>query len=172
MNDTGKSAYNTQPAGLEKILDETFRQKAPFQLPDGLTKWLGSNVWWLALVGAALSALGVLSSLSALNQVSVTNVYLETYSLVNTDSLKNALYLSIVTSAISAVLLFMASPKLKQHQKAGWNLLYYNFLINIVVSVVGRVLFPDGSLVASLVGMIIGFVIGAYILFQVRPRFS
>ncbi len=171
MVDSNHGVYNTQPAGLEKVLDETFRQKAPFQLPDGFTKWVADNSWWLVLVSAVLSLLGVVASLNMMNQLAVTSTYLDMYGLGSTDQTKNILYVSMLSGIVSAVLLFMASPKLKLHQKAGWNLLYYNFLIGVVLSLISYVVFSTSTIVASLLGLVVGFVIGAYLLFQLRPRF-
>lgn len=171
----GNPAYNTQPAGLEQKLDEVFHKKAPFQFPAGLTNWLADNSWWLVLVGAVLSVLGILSTLSTMNYVNQAGLYLDSVAYPGTGSFqqsKNLLYVSMLSSAISAVLLFMASSKLKAHQKAGWNLMYYSFLINAVLSLVGSLVFSPGSFVYSLIGFAIGFVIGAYILFQLRAKFA
>lgn len=166
--------YDTQPAGLEKTLDGVFHLKAPFQLPANVTKWLADNSWWIVLVGAALSVLGIFSLLSAVNTVNQVGVLYDAYGLGDAYGARstNALYISMLGSAISAVLLFMASSKLKGHQKAGWNLLYYNFLINAVVSLVGFALSSPVTLLGSLIGFVIGFGIGAYILFQLRGHFT
>jgi mannitol-specific phosphotransferase system IIBC component len=168
-------AYNTQPAGLEKKLDEVFYKKAPFQLPAGLTKWLADNSWWIVLVGAVLSLFAIYSTYTSMTYVAQTSdllgAYGYGYDTVLTQS-KNMLYVSMLSSAIGAVLLFMASSKLKVHEKAGWNLLYYNFLLNLAVTVVGTLVFAPASFLVSVIGFAIGFVIGAYILFQLRPRFA
>ena len=170
------AAYDTQPAGFEKKLDELFHKKAPFQLPVGLTKWLADNSWWLVLVGAALSVLGILSTYGTMSRLDQAGVYLDSYAYMGMsesfNQSKNMLYVSMVSSAISAVLLFMASPKLKAHQKSGWNLMYYNFLLNAAFSLVGSLLFTPSTFVFSLIGFAIGFTIGAYILFQLRSYFA
>lgn len=168
------SSYDTQPAGFEKTLDEVFNKKAPFNLPAELTKWIADNSWWIVLVGAVLSALGILAALNTLN--SLNNNF---YSLLNTydvngsiSASKNSLYLSMLVSAVSAVLMFMAYPKLKAHKKSGWNLLYYNFLLGLILSIVSSVLFAGNNLVTSVLTLAVGFVIGAFILFQVRGYFT
>lgn len=170
------AAYNTQPAGLEKKLDEVFHKKAPFQLPAGLTKWLADNSWWLVLVGAVLSVMGIFSTYSTMNYIDQTGVYLDSYAYPGAGQAlgqsKNMLYVSMLTSAVAAVLLFMASSKLKTHQKAGWNLMYYNFLISAALSLVSSLLFTPATFVFSLIGFAIGFTIGAYILFQLRGYFT
>ncbi len=172
MVDTNHGVYNTQPAGLEKVLDETFRQKAPFHLPEGFIKWVANNSWWLVLVSAVISLLSVVTSLNTINQLAVTSTYLDAYGLGTSEQAKNLLYVSMLSSVVSAVLMFMASPKLKMHLKAGWNLLYYNFLISLVLGLISYIVFSTSTLIASLIGLGIGFVIGAYLLFQLRTRFT
>lgn len=166
--------YDTQPAGLEKTLDGVFHLKAPFQLPANVTKWLADNAWWIVLVGAVLSVLSIFSMYSLLNTVNQADAWLDAYGVNDSYMAQstNSIYLSMAASAVSAVLLFMASSKLKVHQKAGWNLLYYNFLINAFVSLISFALVSPSSLVGSLIGFVIGFAIGAYILFQLRGHFS
>jgi hypothetical protein len=170
------AAYNTQPAGLEKKLDEIFYKKAPFQLPVGLTKWLADNSWWLVLVGAVLSVLGILSAYGTMNRIDQAGLYLDSYSYMGMSDTfnqsKNMLYVSMLSSAVSAVLLFMASSKLKAHLKSGWNLMYYSFLLNAAISLIGSLLFTPSTFVFSLIGFAIGFTIGAYILFQLRHYFA
>lgn len=173
-NETHKNApYNTQPAGLEKALDGVFFQKSPIQIPPNITKWLADNSWWIVLVGAAASVFGIFSLLSLVNTANNIDALYNTYGLGDTYARStSSLYVSMLASAVSAVLLFMASSKLKMHQKAGWNLLYYNFLINAVISLLSFALSSPALLVGSLIGFAIGFVIGAYILFQLRGHFS
>jgi hypothetical protein len=165
--------YDTQPAGLEKALDGVFFKKSPMQLPPNVTKWLADNSWWIVLVGAVASVLSIFSLLSLVNTANNIDALYNTYGLGDTYARStNSLYVSMIASAVSAVLLFMASSKLKAHQKAGWNLVYYNFLINAVISLVSFALSSPGLLAGSLIGFAIGFVIGAYLLFQLRGHFS
>lgn len=170
----GGAPYDTQPGGLEKWLDETFHLKAPFQLPVGVSSWIANNSWWLVLVGAVLSVLGVLSAYNTINYVNDTTQMLGAYgaSTALVGQSVNMLYVSMASSAIAAVLLFMAYPKLKAHQKAGWNLVYYNYLLNAGLSLVASALFATATIVFSLIGFVIGFAIGAFILFQIRGYFT
>lgn len=167
--EAGKPPYNTQPAGLEQWLDTTFNTKAPFQLPYGLRVWLADNAWWLVLVGAGLSLIGVLQAYFAMN---ATENFVATYGMRDMVTVsRSSVYVSVLISVLSAVLLFMASSKLKLHEKDGWNLLYYNFLLASALSLLSGVLFNPFGL-AVLVWFVIGFAIGAFVLFQIRRYFS
>lgn len=168
----GNPPYDTQPAGWEQWFDTTFNKKAPFQFPDNIKDWLANNSWWLVLVGAGLSVLGILGAYSSLNMADKMITSYGLRSEVGMAVNANAVYLSILASIVSAVLLFMASSKLKLHQKAGWNLLYYNFLLGLAVSLVTMVLYASYDLVGRVLGFVIGMAIGAFILFQIRSRFS
>lgn len=165
--------YDTQPAGLEKALNDVFYVKAPVQLPAAVKKWLVDNSWWLVLVGAVVSVLSIFSLLSVVNTANNIDALYNTYGLGDAYSRStNSLYVSMIAGAVSAALLFMASSKLKVHQKAGWNLLYYNFLLSTVLAVVSNVFMSPATLAGGLVTLVIAFAIGAYILFQVRSHFS
>jgi hypothetical protein len=61
---------------------------------------------------------------------------------------------------------------MKDHLKSGWNLMYYSFLLNAAISLIGSLLFTPSTFVFSLIGFAIGFTIGAYILFQLRHYFA
>lgn len=167
----GNPPYNTQPAGLERWINETLNKKSPVQLPEGAKKWLADNSWWLAIVGVVLSLLG---AWSAWQSVALTNQFLDNYGMgqVYRQALGSTVYVSIISALVSAVLLFMAQAKLKMHQKDGWNLLFYNFLITIALSVVSVVMNASYGLVSSIIGLAIGFVIGGWLLFQFRKFFT
>lgn len=168
-------AYDTQPAGLEKWLDNTFNKNNPVKLPAGFTKWLANNVWWLTLVGAIFSLLSILSTWSSLNTVqNLGDAYGLDGSAVGAlyAQSANVLYISMAVNAVSAVLLFMAFQKLKVHQKSGWNLVYYNMLLGITASLVSSVVFATYALVGGLIGVAIGLAIGGTLLFQIRKYFQ
>ncbi len=162
-------AYTTQPKGLEQWFDTTFNKNFPVKLPTGLTKWLADNAWWLALVGAIVSAFSLLVTWQGLN--TINTIYsawdLNEYYAVP----RNSAYLWMLEMAVSALLLFMAFQKLKVHQKSGWDLLYYNFLLSLIFAVVGIVLYPS-MLVNSLISAAVVLVIGSVVLLQTRHYFN
>lgn len=161
--------YNTQPAGLEKSIDGMYK-KWP-QLPEGFKKWLADNVWWLALIGAVLSVLSVLSSWNYAMNVGRVSDIAGSYG-VDLYYGYSATYwwIMLAASAVEAVLLFMAFQKLKLHQKDGWNLLFYTSLVSVVSVVVAG--FVAGSVVGTLIGAAIGALIGWYFLFAIRSKFT
>lgn len=164
-------AYNTQPAGLEKWMDETLNKKSPVQLPAGAKKWLADNSWWMAIVGAALS---LVSAWGTWQSANTANRVLEAFGVGNVyrQEITNAVWVSILMSLASAVILFMAQSKLKTHHKDGWNLLFYSFLLSFVLTAVSVVMNASYDLVGGIVGLAIGFVIGGWLLFQFRSQFT
>lgn len=167
-----QTSYNTQPAGLEKWLDETYK-KGP-QLPDGGKKWLGDNAWWLALIGGILSLWGAWGFWNASQYVSTIGRWADDISRVTgvdygTSSLGFAWYVALAAMVLQGVLLLMAFQKLKVHQKSGWNLLFYSSLVSLVMGVV-YIMVP-GYGAGSLIGTAIGAVIGWFFLFQARGKF-
>lgn len=53
-----------QLAPLEEAIAKVHKDLP--HLPKGLTAWLVENAWWLVIIGVALGAIGVLTTLTAL----------------------------------------------------------------------------------------------------------
>jgi hypothetical protein len=168
--DSHKAPYNTQPAGLEKWLDEQ-NGKLPFPLPPAGKKWLGANAWWIVLIGGLLTAWGVLGFWQAAHYVSDLERVIRSYG-GNSDvgSLSTMWYVSLAAMVVSAVLLLGAVSPLKNHRKQGWNLVFYSTLVSLALGIF--YLFVDGYGFGSLVGYLIGALIGWYFLFQTRSQFN
>ena len=79
-------------------------------------------------------------------------------------------YLALAAMVAQAVLLLMAYQKLKVHQKAGWNLIFYSSLVSLVTGALYLLTPYYGA--TSLVGVLIGVVIGWWLLFQIRGKFN
>lgn len=167
--------YNTQPAGLEKWADGVFGDKGSLKMPEGGRTWIANNVWWLALVG------GVVSLLAAWNAYQATRYVNQWGALVDelarqygTSTLGSSFgftyYIALAAMAAQGVLMLMAFQKLKAHQKAGWNLMFYSSLISLVMGVL--YLFTPYYGVTSMIGVVIGVAIGWWILFQIRAKFA
>jgi amino acid transporter len=164
----------TQLDKLETSLNEALNKKAPFKLPEDNRKSLAHALWWLALVGGLLQlylAWRLWDSLHRVNEViDYINAYAASYGVKSPDNdLGFAFYLVLVTLLVSGVLLLLAAPGLKAMKKAGWDLVFYSLLVNLVYGVI--VLFTDYGNLGNLFGAALGSLVGAYLLFQVRDHF-
>ena len=77
-------------------------------------------------------------------------------------------YVALVAMLVQGILYLVAVPMLKNHQKSGWNLVFYASLVSVAMGVV--YLFVPGY-AGSIVGVVLGAVIGWFFLFQVRSKF-
>jgi hypothetical protein len=164
----------TQLDKLEMTLDEALNKKAPFKMPASGRKSLAGAMWWLALIGGVLQLWLAWSFWHLGHYVDRLVDYANSLSSyygtgVVTNHLGLFYYITLVVVLISAVLLLLAAPSLKAMRKAGWDLLFYAALVNVVYGVV-RMLTDYGGL-GSLLGALIGSLVGAYFLFQVREYF-
>lgn len=165
----------SQFLGLEKKLDEVFRTKAPWQLPEGAKKWL---VKWLPIINLVLGVLTLWAALGlwrwahqAETLVNWANELARTYggTEVSASRLTVWLWISLIFMIIQGALYVAAYPGTKAKKKSGWNLLFYAALLNLLSGVV--VLFTNYGGVSSFVGTLIGTAIGLYFLFQIRPYY-
>lgn len=161
--------------GLENSLNEVFAKNAP-KLPakakDMLAEWLPwinlilgiftlLSVWWLWDWSHAVNKLAdYANSLSAsLGGGQVVS-----------DRLTAGIWLGMVVLAIEALIYILAFSPLKARKKAGWDLLFYALLINVVYGVV--VVFTNYGGFGNLLGSVIGTAIGLYFLFQIREKYT
>lgn len=70
-------------------------------------------------------------------------------------------FVGIALTIVTLVLYLMAFSPLRARKKAGWNLLYYALLINLVSSIIQL----------NILGAIIGGLLGFWVLFQVRGKY-
>lgn len=180
MSENAKSTsqgptYNTQPGGLEKALDDLFHKTIKLELPENVKKWIADNSWWIVLVGGVLS---VFSAYSLWQAATVANSLvdyanqLSAYAGVapTTQGLGVVTYLALAGVLLQAVLMLLAFQKLKEHKKAGWNLVFYSSYITLAVGVI--YVFSSLYGVASLISSLVGTFIGWFFLFQVRKYFT
>ena len=78
-------------------------------------------------------------------------------------------WLSLIVLAIDGVILLLAYPGLKAHQKSGWNLLFYASLLNLVYGVLSA--FNNYGGAGSLALQVIVSAIVLYFLFQIRDQY-
>ncbi len=161
--------------GLEKSLANIFIKSAP-ALPAKAKKVLVEWLPWINLV------IGILTLLSvywlwhwahvANSLVDYANQLSQAFggNTIATHRLTAGLWLALIVLAVEAVLYLMAFSPLKAHRKAGWNLLFYAGLVNILYGLV--LLFTDYGGVGNFISALIGSAIGFYLLFQVREAYT
>ena len=142
-----------QQLPLEKELRDLFAKFPAF--PDSLIDILVTLAPWLAILGGILGLLGLLSLLG-LDAAFVGALGIGAYG----SSWR--FYVSIIGGALAAVLYIMAFTPLRTQKKRGWDLMYYAFLLNLLISL----------LTFNIVGLILSFLIGGWILFQIRPKYT
>lgn len=146
-------------------------------LPVEARKWLAQNVWWIAAVGAVLTAIAALFTLSGIFQ-SIAFLNTPTYALyfVNTSLASLAIVTGIVTFVfllIETVLLGLAVKPLQSQQKKGWVLLFTLWLATAVFVVINAVLTMSfGGFIVGIIGGAIGLAIGGYFLFEIHSQFA
>lgn len=160
-------------SNLESTIGGWYK-KAP-HLPKNAQKWLAENVWWLALIGAVLSVLGLFAIvpllLVALSLSAAVTPYMSVYA--PGYAYAGLGWLSIMISSIgyivTTILLVMAIGPLKERAKRGWNLLFWSFLINFALTIVADIVALN---FLALVGALIGAAIGGYLLFEIHGYFG
>lgn len=145
-------------------------------LPIGARKWLGENIWWIALVGAILTGIAVIVTASEVfgyigryNSPAIS-YYVSTafvgWLLVTTS-------VSLVFMTIQGILLAASVTPLKDKQKKGWVLLFATWLVGVISSVVAAVLTLNAfSIIGSLIFSALWAAIGAYFIFELHGEFA
>jgi hypothetical protein len=143
-------------------------------LPKNGQRWLAENVWWIALVGAIMSAVSVLVLLNSLRYLISPVSY---YGYVLTSSYTGwAIFTTIVSLVfviITGLLLAFAVKPLRAVEKKGWTLLFMVSLVEAVNIVLNAVLSLSifGFIIEVIFGAI-GVAIGLYFLFEIRDHFA
>ena len=145
-------------------------------LPSTVRRWVGDNVWWIALVGAILSGVSVLVTFIgimgafAIMGTSAAAYYVTT-SIIGWQIVVGIV--SIVFAAIDAILLGIAAQPLREKQKKGWVLLFLVWLISALSVVVGAVLSlnPIGFIGGLLFGAV-WLAASGYFLFEIHGEFA
>ena len=145
-------------------------------LPVAAQKWLAQNVWWIAAIGAVLSAIAALFTLIGIfRSAAFLNTSYALY-FVNPSLAALAIVSGIVTLVfliIEALLLAVAVKPLQSQQKKGWVLLFTLLLASAVFSVVNAVLtLSVGGFIVGILGAAIGLAIGGYFLFEIHSQFA
>lgn len=160
---------------LEKMIIEWLREVP--HLPPNVRKWLGSNAWWLVLLGVMLQILAVLGLMRELDTLSRVNVAVQQYSAYspyleaatqNTTMTLVSMWISLVALVGVVILDATAISHLKEMKRRGWKLLFIGAVVATISSVASAVLTLQ---VAGLLTVMISTAIGMYVLFEVRTQF-
>ncbi len=155
---------------IEKSIEKAFKDLP--HLPESSREGL-AKVWpWLALIGGIVQLLAAWSLYRLADWADAT-VSLAAYYRVDVGPSsfdKTVIYLGVAVLAVEAVILLMAYPKLKNRQRAGWDLLFLAALVNVAYSVVQIFTYDRGfgSFLFGLIGSAIGF----YLLFEIKSKFT
>jgi hypothetical protein len=160
---------------LENSLNDLFGKQAP-AIPNNGRKALAQYLPWISLI------LGLISLWTAYvlwHWAHIANTFVNYANSISaayggpqiaTNRLTFGIWLGIGVLAGEALMYIAAFPGLRDRKKAGWNLLYYALLINVVYGAV--IMFTNYGGVGNLIGTIIGSAIGFYFLFQIRELYS
>lgn len=159
---------------LEKTVFGWFKT-AP-NLPKDVRKWLGENVWWIAIIGVIINGINILRGLSYLEkQASLQGTVASTWaaSSVQSDWAILTVIVSVSFLVLEVVLLFLAIRPLREKQKKGWVLLFASWLVS------GAALLVNATLTFGIFSFIITILFGAvwlailgYFLFEIHGEFA
>lgn len=161
---------------LESTVEGWYKKANVPHLPKNGQKWLAENVWWLALLGAVLSVLGLFVVVplffAAIAITSIATSATFGYSMVATGYAGlfwlSAL-ISIASYVVTTVLLIMSISPLKVKAKKGWQLLFWSYLLNFGLAVVSDLVVVN---IFGIIGAAIGAAIAGYFLFEIRDFFG
>lgn len=158
---------------LEARLDKIFAKDAP-PLPSNAKRAI---VAYLPYINLALGIFTLLIAWSlyraahTVNQlIDSTGATLNVYgSQVTVSHLTFTVRLALVVLVVEALIFIAAFPATKARRKAGWDLLFYAFLINVAYGIVA--VFTDYGGMGRLLWSLIGSAVGLYLLFQIRGNY-
>jgi hypothetical protein len=146
-------------------------------LPKNGQKWLAENVWWLVALGAIVTVISVINSISY-----IIDIYSAANSLINSLTTVRYTYggwwttVFVIGLALHlgvAVLLAKAVMPLKNRHPKGWRLLFFTLLFGFAAAIIPPVLgFYAPYIVTMLAASLLGVLVGAYFLHQIKPYFS
>ena len=145
-------------------------------LPESARKWLGNNIWWIAVIGAVISGIGVLSLIVSLFTVIATFgspivSYYAAPSFLGWVIVTTAV--SLFFTAVSGLLLAFAIMPLKEKQKKGWVLLFAVWLVGILSALVSAILTLNVlTIIGSVIFSAVWVAITGYLLFEIHGQFA
>lgn len=145
-------------------------------LPESARKWLGTNIWWIALVGGIISGIAVLVSfIGLLGIVSLVGTVGATYyaaATFTTWSIVTGL-VSLAFGVLQTIILIVAVKPLQDKQKKGWVLLFAAWLVGILATVITAILTLNPiAIIFNLLFGAIWVAISGYFLFEIHGQFA
>lgn len=137
-------------------------------LPIGARKWLGDNVWWIALIGAVLSVLSLVV-LIPLTLAALGLGILVTLGGYNYGANGLIALISLTSLVVTTVLMVIAISPLKVKAKKGWTLLFISALVSLALSAVIALLTVD---IFSLLMTALWAAVAGYFLFEIHGEFG
>jgi uncharacterized membrane protein HdeD (DUF308 family) len=156
---------------LENNLNDTFAKKAP-PLPPSSKKALVQYLPWINLLLGLLALYTVyaLWHWAHLNAGLLSVPAAASGLPAASNNLDFGIWLGLATLTIEALLYIAAFPGTRDRKKAGWNLMFYALLVNIVYGFI--MLFTSYGGFATLLSTLIGSGVGLYLLFQIRSSYG
>lgn len=139
------------------------------RLPEVARTWLAQNIWWIVVIGAVLSGLGILGNVLTIFGgaflISFLSPAFGAVALI-------AGLVSIGFGLLQVILLSLAIVPLQNRQEKGWKLLFITWLVAVVDMVVSAIVsFNPVTFIGTLLlgGIILG--VFGYLLFEIRDHF-
>jgi hypothetical protein len=139
-------------------------------IPATARGWIAGNIWWIALIGAIIGAIGVLSLVFI---TLLGGIFLAGAVFLFTAKFGGfALLLSVMLVAAliaNAVVLIMAISPLKARLYKGWYLLAVSLALNLLAAVLTLILKQE---IITFVWNIMWVGVGGYLLFEIQAFFQ
>lgn len=143
--------------------------QAPHMSKSGRT-WLVKNIWWMALVGAIIGAVGlVVTMIGTLFAGALLSTFGGFVGALIAAPLVLAILIASAAAIATVVLLFVAVSPLKEGQRRGWTLLFIAILLQVAVEALTLILTFN---VFEVVWGLLFAAIAAYFLFEIREQYS
>ncbi len=156
---------------LEAVIGNWYKN-AP-HLPKNAQVWLADNIWWLALIGAVLSILGLLVVIPVLMGAATLTAYHSGLSVLHGPSVGSALWLGLVISLVgyivTTVLLTLSVSPLKIKAKRGWELLFWSYLANFVLNLASALIVYN---LFNVLMAVVSASVAGYFLYEINDYFG
>lgn len=145
-------------------------------LPRGFREGLAANLWWIILVVAILSTIGILFESLWLTGVTASiGAVAGAYSQIGVLSAWGLIVATVglFFAVLQTILMFIAVQPLKERQKKGWVLLFGVLLVSAMATVVGALLTLNPFIfIANIIFGALWLGVFGYFLFEIHGQFG